>query len=150
MSELNKENVIKDIWMVLDGSKTPFGMPIIEVNFNRDNKEKLLNIADKHGQKEIIAKKYRDWIDAYSKYGISLIKDTNSLAGSISALETKKIDPYMAGGATHAIGGVFAGTGTVLQMESRNQKIDANRQYWNQKVIETRGKFLNEMYSVWK
>ena len=96
------------------------------------NKDTYLDLAG--DQREKLKTAYRSLESAHSTYGSRLMHEALSRAGYVKALNEKKIDPYIAGGAASAIGGAGLGLSAGVSSAARNQKIDNLREHYSEKV----------------
>ncbi len=79
---------------------------------------------------------YQKIDSAQSKYITSVGNEALSRGVYSAALKDKKIDPYIAGGAAQAIGGVVPGVYTAVNAASRNAKIEEQRNTYKKMVDE--------------
>lgn len=118
-----------------------------EGGIQMDNLIKYIELAEhrniycdmvKGEDKSTLLNLYKTWEVDYYKVGTSLINNSVSLQGHMSALKDFKVDPYIAGGAINGItGSGFAGVAGAISADARNQQIDQKRDYWNKKVFST-------------
>ena len=98
-----------------------------------ENKELYLSMA---GDKKNALEEYYDRLTPlFNKYYRDLLNETISRAGYDKTLRTHKVDPYIAGGAVQGIAGVGAGIVTAVSADINNQKIDAMRASYKDKVF---------------
>lgn len=104
-----------------------------------NNKDLYIKICEKEdywlGSK--VSDEYTTFSKRYEEYYKSVLDAGLAAAGAMLAYKTHKVDPYIAGGAGQAIGGVGAGVYSALSANERNKQIDA-----------ARSKSLTESYSA--
>jgi hypothetical protein len=102
-----------------------------------EKKNTYLTLAAETPQQEALERLYPEFEKYFSCYRSSLINEVGARLGYGSALKSHKIDPYIAGGAGQAIGGVGAGVYSAVSSANRNAQIDANRAYYGNQVLQT-------------
>ncbi len=104
-----------------------------------ENKGKYIEIAKKKSdlkEKELRGL-YSEWTDLYFKYGVALIRNTNALQNSVSALKTLKVDPFIVGGAVNGLVGPVGGLVAGSNAYDRNRRIDQARSEAQKEVNNT-------------
>lgn len=98
-----------------------------------NNKDLYLSMAE--DKKSLLRSYYEDLTPLFNKYYRDLLTESISRAGYANALNERKIDPYVAGGAAQGIAGVGAGVTAAINAGVQNQKIDAMRETYKKQVF---------------
>jgi hypothetical protein len=112
---------------------------LIKVLDLRDNKDEYLRIVELQDfcRLSVIDRLYKKWEQAYRENIASLLSYASALQGQINADKHHKIDPYIAGGAANGAFGPVAGVSAGVSAQSRNLKIDEEREREKELVRDT-------------
>lgn len=98
-----------------------------------DNKELYLVMAG--SKKAELEKLYEKFEPAFSQWYLDLLNELGSRYAYQASLKSPKIDPYIAGGAAQGVAGIGAGIYAAGSAAQRNQRIEADRAYYKDKVF---------------
>ncbi len=109
-----------------------------------DNKTDYLQMMSGSEYYDDLIEKYDMLEKTYDAWQLDLRNVVNARLDYQQSLETKKIDPFIAGGATSQMLGFGAGIYTAFENEVRNEKIDAQRNQHRQKTLAASAKTKKE------
>lgn len=96
--------------------------------------------AESHDCGDEMKAYYDDFQVKVDQYMLQMYDTALALCRNQKALESHKIDPYIAGGAANALGGPVMGVATAISASERNKSIQNNRAYCAQSVSENKMK----------
>lgn len=98
-----------------------------------DNKDIYLYMAGE--KRNYLQNKYDSFTPLFQDYYTKLLNEAVSRGAYVKTLDTKKIDPYIAGGAAHGVAGLGAGLYAASEAAEKNREIDALRSYYKDQVF---------------
>lgn len=112
----------------------------LETSVLNKKTDDILREMKKHlsNDEYVLAKKAYDiFNEKVGEYLLSVLNHVEALQDNTRAITTKKIDPYIAGGAMNGIAGPVAGVATAISADNRNKSIDEARKETAQRKIQT-------------